>query len=702
MKPFILFLSLVPLAAGATLENRGLKLKIQPDASATLLDKASGVTWRLQPPLLVLKDKHPLPARPSAAPSLSGSSISFSADPGVGFRVSLIASPPAIEYSFEPHADVQEVVLLNRSLVLEPGERNYYAAPHRLGILLPVEGEKPYTRRMPAYDTGRGYSMAMFGAVKEGSALLVSWQDPYTDILVEYTASPRRQLSAGFALRRSARSVRLQPLGKGGYVEIAKAYRTIARERGLLKTLPDKARENPDVLRFLGSADIKPFAFVRYSPSTRWNKENKERLAVNFTFEECAQLAEHYKNDLGMERGLLVLNGWINGGYDNRHPDILPAAPEIGGDEGLVNCSRRVRALGKGWIFGLHDNYQDFYKDSPSWDDTYIMKHPDGSLRQGGVWAGGLAYLICSRRSVELAARPQNVPRVKQLCSPDLYFSDTVFAAPLYECADPSHPLTLVDDLRHKQQLCDYLRKQVGMFGSEEGREWGVPHSDYFEGLMGHRTRFQRSSDNDIVIPLFKLVFNDAIPLYSHQSDRPKPDNPVYILDHILYAAMPVYYFPNHRYWLDPAQDFRPGADSAARMVFARGGRFNLVDQFIKNTYEVLSPLNRIAGVLPMTDHRYLTLDRKVETARFGSDVQVTVNYGDAEYSMTTAVLPQYGFLIESPKLVAFYAAGYRGVKYSEATLYVTHTLDGKPHSYRPFGDPAADNVRAGRSRVKD
>jgi hypothetical protein len=36
---------------------------------------------------------------------------------------------------------------------------------------------------------------------------------------------------------------------------------------------------------------------------------------------------------------------------------VLPAAPEIGGDEGLVNCSRRVRALGKGWVFGLHDNY---------------------------------------------------------------------------------------------------------------------------------------------------------------------------------------------------------------------------------------------------------------------------------------------------------------------------------------------------------
>ncbi|MBI4876060.1 MAG: hypothetical protein HY822_15595 [Acidobacteria bacterium] len=699
MKPFTLLLSMAVLAAAATLENRGLKLEVRPDASARLVDKASGVAWRLDAPTLVLKDNRPVAARPAAAPVATGSSIRFSAEPGVRFEMRLRASPPAIEYSFESQAELQEVVLPGKSLTLAPGERNYYAAPHRLGILLPVEGDQPYTRRLPGYETGRGYSMAMFGAVQEGSALLVSWEDPYTDIVVDYATTPRRELSAGFALRRSARSIRLQPLGKGGYVEIAAAYRAIARQRGYLKTLPEKAQENPGVLRFLGAADIKPFAFVRYLANTRWNKQNADRVAVNFTFEECAQLAEHYKNDLGLERALLVLNGWINGGYDNRHPDVLPAAPEIGGDEGLANCSRRVRALGKGWVFGLHDNYQDFYKDAPSWNESYILRNPDGSLHQGGVWAGGPAYLICSRKSVELASRPQNVPRVMQLFAPDLYFSDTVFAAPLYECSDPRHPLTRADDLRHKLELCAYLRKQAGLFGSEEGREWGIPRSDYFEGLMGHRTRFQRPNDKDIVIPLFKLVYNDAIPLYSHQSDRPKPVNPSYILDHILYAAMPVYYFPNHRYWTDPDQDFRPGPDAGARMVFAQGGKFNLADQFIKNTYEVLSPLNRVAGVLPMTGHRYLTPDRKVETTRFGGDVQVTVNYGAAEYRMKNAVLPQYGFLVESPKLVALHATSYGGAAWSEPTLLVAHVLDGRLRTYRAFGDPAAEKALPARWR---
>ena len=114
---------------------------------------------------------------------------------------------------------------------------------------------------------------------------------------------------------------------------------------------------------------------------------------------------------------MLVLNGWINGGYENRHPDILPAAPQIGCNDGLAACSRRVKALG--WLFGLHDNYQDMYRDAPSWDEGYIIKNPDGSLRKGGVWAGGQCWLICSREAVALASRAQNIPQVKELFAPN-------------------------------------------------------------------------------------------------------------------------------------------------------------------------------------------------------------------------------------------------------------------------------------------
>ncbi|MGO9201251.1 MAG: DUF5696 domain-containing protein [Limisphaerales bacterium] len=686
----VLVLATSALAQQTTvsLENRALRTELDCSSGAiTVLDKQTGVSWELGPPETTLRSGSTA-TPPSLRLTHRDKSTLRCRREGIGeFSLNLLANPPRLEYSVVPEQEVEDLRLLSKTLPLGPGENSYYAAPHRMGIQLRAEGDKPYSRRFRD-----SCSMAMFGAVKEGSALLVTWTDPYTEVQVDYSLQPTPQLRMGLAMRQRSQSVCLQPLGRGGYVEIAKAYRGVARERGLLKTLSEKMRENPRVAELFGAADFKPFAYMRLAPNTPWHKQDKWDAQLNFTFEECADLAEHLNRDLGIDRAMLVLNGWINGGYDNRHPDILPAAPEIGGNDGLAACSRRVKALG--WLFGLHDNYQDMYRDAPSWNEEFIIKNRDGSLRKGGVWAGGPCWLICSRKAVELASRPQNIPQVKALFAPTLYFSDTIFAAGLYECFDPNHPTTPAEDLRAKQQLCDYLRGQFGLFGSEEGREWGVAHADYFEGLMSHRTHFQQRNDTDIIIPLFEMVYGDAIAIYAHQSDRPRPDNPDYILDHILYAEMPVYNFGNHRYWTRPEGDFRPQAGAEARLVFARKAGMGLTDGFIKNTYEVLSPLNRLTALMPMTDHRFLSANRKAECTRFGENVDISVNYDSGDLVLKNAVLPQYGFLIESPTLLAFHARGYGAVKFTQPTMLVLRSRDGKDlkssrdvQMYSAFGD---------------
>jgi hypothetical protein len=246
--------------------------------------------------------------------------------------------------------------------------------------------------------------------------------------------------------------------------------------------------------------------------------------------------------------------------------------------------------------------------------------------------------------------------------------------------------------MRYKQELCDYIRGEVGMFGSEEGREWGVAHADYFEGLMSHKTGFHvRRDPPDTIIPMFHLVFGDCIPIYTHQSDRPRPDDPVKILHHVLYAEMPVYYFGDHIYWEDPKQDYV--IEDEHRALYSQGGRFNRIDQFIKNTYEFLSPLHKLTATMPMTDHAFLTSNRKVEKTVFGDDVEVVVNYGERPVSISDVVLPQWGFLVKSPKLIAFCASSFEGMDYEEPTLFVVQSQDGRPlreskkiRIYRGFG----------------
>jgi len=691
------------------LENSKMRVRVLQDGSVHLLDKVTAADWNLGSPRLLMKNASALKIEAVNSASKNRDAISFATPDGTRFEIRL--SLQSADYSVQPSEEVAEILLLDQALPLQAGQNSYYAIPHRLGIMVPVEGEESYTRRFPAYATGSGYSMAMAGAVKDGSAILLHWEDPYTEIVVDYTAASTGEaegegsgskLTMGLSLRQSANKVSLVPLGEGGYVEIAKAYRPVARRRGFLKTLAEKVADNPAVEKFFGSADFKPFAYMPLAPNTPWNRTDKEVVEFRFSFDECVQLIDHFKNDLGIERSLLVLNGWINGGYDNLHPDILPAAEMMGGDKGLADCSSRVKKLG--WVFGLHDNYQDMYRAAKSWDESFLIKNPDGTPREGGVWAGGKCWLICSRAAIGLASRPRNVPGVVKLCKPDLYFSDTIFAAGLYECADPNHPVTKNDDILYKQKLCDYMREEVGLFGSEEGREWGVPHADYFEGLMSHKTGFHvRRETSDIIVPMFHLVYGDCIPIYTHQSDRPTPEDPEKILHHVLYGEMPVYYFGEHIYWKDPSQEFE--VTDEGRAIYSQGGRFNRLDQFIKNTYEFLSPLHRLTATMPMTGHEFLTEDKKVEMTRFGTDVEVIVNYGATQYSVSDTVLPQWGFLIRSPQLVAFCARSHGGIDYPEPTLFVMQSQDKKPlqgsqkiRVYRGFG---GSTVKVGGKEIE-
>ncbi|NQT52144.1 hypothetical protein HQ576_08845, partial [bacterium] len=521
-----------------------------------------------------------------------------------------------------------------------------------------------------------------------------------------------------------------------------------------------------------------------------------------------------------------VLAGWIHRGYDSQHPDILPAAPECGGSAALADCAKRVKALG--YLFGLHDNYQDMYPDAPSWDERHLMRNRDGSTRKGGTWAGGPCWLINSKMGLELARRPQNLPAVKALCAPTAYFTDTTFAAPLFEDFSAEHPLARQDDMRWKRALADYCVELFGFHGSEMGYEWAVPHSHYFEGILSRRP-FLTTPPEARLIPLFELVYRDCIALYTHQGDRAGTHSAPYILYHLGLGRMPLYRFGSGLYWqrdvpagseasvasvrarsirrvdattleatyewkvlraipqearafvhfgpsksrfpfqndhalARPTPTWKPGetvvdgphrfevpertrgtfdirmglfvpgggrlpvrgagsdqralvgrmhvapgavkllprqaADDMPTGCFARvdggfAGTMRATDAFIRNTYEFLSPLNALTATVPMTDHRFLTPDGNVELTRFGDNTTVVINASARDYTHEGTTLPPFGFVVESPALVAFHARNWRGVRYDPPALFVLRSMDGRPLAqagqvriYHAFGKP--------------
>ncbi|MBU6401564.1 MAG: hypothetical protein KGS61_14700, partial [Verrucomicrobia bacterium] len=449
----------------------------------------------------------------------------------------------------------------------------------------------------------------------------------------------------------------------------------------------------------------------------------EESVRVNWTFDEAAQVAEHLKGDLKLDKVLFILGGWIHRGYDNQHPDILPAAPECGGDAALAECSRRVRRLG--YLFCLHDNYQDIYRDSPSWNEDWIMKTPDGSLARGGRWAGGRAFLTCSKQAVALAQRPRNLAAVKQLTDADAYFIDTTYAAGLQECFDPHHPLTRADDLHWKQAISDYARGVFGIFGSECGREWAVPHADFFEGLTGvsgHAYHDAGLPDRlgATGVPLFEMVYRDCIAMYGKYGYDPARAAE-YVLRHIsLGRPLNYHSIPAHLYWREPFREppLPPVGGRGDPAIFVRADRgwaepLHPLDRFVKNTYEILSPLNELTATLPLTQHQFLTPDRTVQRTVFGQGhqtVEVIVNFGAAAFrhrlkSRGQVVLPQYGFVVDSATFAAFHASKWNGLAYDVPTLFTVRSLDGKPLSrsdqirvFHASGDP---RIRV-RTRIEE
>ncbi len=642
MKPTVYFPALVvgaalvlarfaPAACAAeapTLETPFLRFQIEPGTGRyEIRDKSAGVVWRSNPyqarfgeATLSLDSRprrvdlaaceirrtrgglvavfHPLAEKADAT-------LRVSIRPEAGGRTLEFA------YDADPALGVETVRLLDEALWSTDRERGGIFVPCREGLLVPADGGLTFTHRFETF-AYEGCHMEMLGLVKIGAAALVTWHDPYVaaDVRSAVTNADwlagRQALSASLALRQSAKAFRVQFLGKGGVVEIARAYRQVAQEKGWLVTWDQKLKENPERAKYFGASNFKLWSTL----SRTMSEDSRQELSVhvNWTFDEAAQVAEHLKRDLQLDRVLFILGGWIHRGYDNQHPDVLPTAPECGGDTAFSNACRRVRALG--YLLSLHDNYEDMYRDAPSWNEQFLNKNPDGSVTKGGHWAGGRAYVTCSQKALELARRPQNLPAVKRLSDADSYFIDTTYAAGLMECFDKNHPLTRWDDMKWKQALSDYARGVFGSFGSEDGREWAVPHADFFEGFTGVSGTYFHNKDlplqlGAIPVPLFEMVYRDCIAAYGKYGyDITQAAE--YVLHHIsLGRPLNYHSVPPHLYWKDAAPDAAPLALRPAVAAVKQTGprQFEIryrwtVDQTPTNDWRVFVHFTDAAGAI--------------------------------------------------------------------------------------------------------
>jgi hypothetical protein len=672
------------------LESNSLTLEVDDGTAAwKMLDKRSGVSW---PSSGTASPGNAawLQGRFSRSGNEQADSIRLAGEKGGAIVFTLVDGGQALELRYEkPGNDL--VRILNDALAIADADGGYVIVPSREGLLVPVKGDKAF-KRVFGTSEYEGCHLNMLGLVKKDSALIVTWDDAYVFPELERTVSAGRpnRLAATFELRGGANSVRLMPLGKGDWNSIAREYRLYAEKRGYAVTLRDKIRRDPHVELMVGASNAKLWTCL----ARRMNEDStaEESVRVRWTFDEAARVAEHLRNDVKIERCFFMVGGWTEGGYDVRHPDNLPANPECGGNEALADAVKRIQKLG--YVGCLHDNVQDMYHDAKSWSPSYIEKKRDGSLIQGGRWNGGRAYMVCAPKQLELAQRPQNLGAIRDLFSPWSYFIDTTYAVGPRECFDPNHPIGRNDDIAWKIRLSDYARNTFGIFGSECGREWALPHSDFFEGLVGVSGNYYHQLKPEelgaSVIPFFEMVYHDCQVCYGKYGYRAE-DAAEYVAHHVL-CARPLHYhsFPDHLYWQSAPKEGRKNS-SPDRSCYTRSDNgwaqgLHPLDVFLKNTHEVLGPLHEFTAYNRLTAFEYLTEDRNVRRATYGEGgqaVKVTVNFGQAPAEVKSeaggrTVLPPWGFIVEGPRFIAFHARSWNGQDYGDGALFTLRPADNK------------------------
>jgi hypothetical protein len=126
------------------------------------------------------------------------------------------------------------------------------------------------------------------------------------------------------------------------------------------------------------------------------------------------------------------------------------------------------------------------------------------------------------------------------------------------------------------------------------------------------------------------------------------------------------------------------------------------MDRFMKNTYELLSPLYELTAQIPMSGHRFLSRDRTVQRSEFGA-ITVTANKGGADYPCQTrwigsVTLPPYGLVIEADTFAAYCVSQWQNRKYPQPVLFTVRSMDNQPLSksgkikvFSGFGEPGAE-----------
>ncbi|NLX83521.1 MAG: hypothetical protein GXZ04_06885 [Clostridiales bacterium] len=484
----------------------------------------------------------------------------------------------------------------------EPG--SYAVVPYMQGYLLPTDW--PQEAPKPPFN-GQMCSSAAYmpwlGEItpKGGYLLHVTkpWDSAY-DCL--HPAGGPTRLSVrhlpSLGQMQDERSVTYQFTKPGSdYVTLCKLYRGMAEEAGLAVPLSAKGQRADGLDRLIGSSVLHVGIKTHISPdSAYYDQEHPEKNDEIIPFSQRADLVKQLTK-AGAPRLYLHLDGWGEPGYDNQHPDYLPACEKAGGYPGLIALRETCRELGH--LFGLHDQYRDYYFDAASYDPDNALMLADGTLFEFARWAGGWQNYLCPALSPHYLRR-NYTELFRQGVTMDCVYLDVFTCNEPDECLNPRHRVTRKESLAHRLSCFDYMLAQGILPSSEEAIDWALPSL-----VFCHWAPYAQGG---IPVPLFNLVYHDCvlIPWMLGKGSWGTPKGDLGFLHALLNAGM----------------------GYVADSLTGEAQKENLAQ------LKVLSALQTRLAHQQMVSHRFLSEDTRVQQATYEDGTTVTVDFNQETYEI--------------------------------------------------------------------
>jgi len=357
-----------------TISNAAISATLHTDdATLSVTDKRTGHIWRQRPLFrdLIVRGVKNLEG------GIEMRLVQVPLDNYIQTKLQLDEERPELTLTLSAQGELKWPLRFPHPFVTKPG--TYLVVPMNEGISYPVEDKTISRRRLIAYG-GHGICMAFWGVTdgQHGHMAIIETPDD-ASIRIQRTdeklcIAPEWDSQKGYF--GYTRRLRYVFFDKGGHVAICKRYRSYAQKAGLLKTLQQKRKENPNVDLLLGAVNV-------------WCWE-KNALAI-----------VREMKSLGIERIL-----WSH----REQPDVIKSMNEMGG----ILTSR-------------YDIYQDLMDPQvveqqlrrvhPDWTQAGwpkdIMLDKNGNFRKGWRVRGrdGQMYpcgVLCDRQAPKYAR--QRVP----------------------------------------------------------------------------------------------------------------------------------------------------------------------------------------------------------------------------------------------------------------------------------------------------